>query len=79
MSDFLHKRIPSIQKITKKIIFLDIDGVLNLILQDFDKYGSIFHKHFEDNLRYLIDQTGADIVISSTWRMGISRLYFKSY
>ena len=31
-------------------------------------YGAIFHPQFEDNLQYLIEQTGADIVISSTWR-----------
>lgn len=52
-----------------KIIFLDIDGVLNVIGQGHDEYGQIFHKHLEDNLRYVIEQTGAKIVISSTWRM----------
>ena len=51
-----------------KIIFLDIDGVLNVIPQGRDEYGAIFHKHFEDNLRWIIEQTGAKIVISSTWR-----------
>lgn len=29
-----------------KIIFLDIDGVLNVISKDFDDYDSIFHEHF---------------------------------
>jgi hypothetical protein len=52
-----------------KIIFLDIDGVLNVIPQGHDKYGSQFHKHFEENLRDLIKRTGAKIVLSSTWRM----------
>lgn len=52
-----------------KVIFLDIDGVLNVISQGHDEYGSLFHKHFEDNLRHIIEQTGAKIVISSTWRM----------
>ena len=52
-----------------KIIFLDIDGVLNVIPQGFDKYGSKFHKHFENNLKYLVEKTEAKIVISSTWRM----------
>lgn len=51
-----------------KIIFLDIDGVLNVISQGHDEYGSIFHSHFVDNLKYIIDQTGAKIVISSSWR-----------
>lgn len=53
-----------------KVIFLDIDGVLNVIPQGHDKWGARFHKHFIDNLRYIIDKTGAKIVISSTWRMG---------
>lgn len=52
----------------KKIIFLDIDGVLNVIYQGRDKYGSLFHPHFEDNLAHIINETEADIVISSTWR-----------
>jgi hypothetical protein len=51
-----------------KVIFLDIDGVLNVIPQGRDQYGSIFHPQFEDNLQYLIEQTKANIVISSTWR-----------
>jgi len=51
-----------------KIIFLDIDGVLNVCSMERDEYGSLFHKHFEDNLRWIIDQTDAKIVISSTWR-----------
>ena len=40
-----------------KVIFLDIDGVLNLIPQGYDKYGSIFHQHFIDNLGRIIDDT----------------------
>lgn len=51
-----------------KVIFLDIDGVLNVISQGHDKFGSIFHQHFVDNLKRLVDETGAKIVISSTWR-----------
>ena len=51
-----------------KIIFLDIDGVLNVISQGHDEYGSIFHSHFVDNLKHIIDQTNAKIVISSSWR-----------
>jgi hypothetical protein len=52
-----------------KIIFLDIDGVLNVIPQGFDDYGAKFHKDFEHNLKWIIEQTEAKIVISSTWRM----------
>jgi hypothetical protein len=51
-----------------KILFLDIDGVLNVIPQGHDKYGGIFHKHFEDNLYLIVELTGAKIVISSSWR-----------
>lgn len=53
-----------------KIIFLDIDGVLNVCYpKDRDKYGSGFHPHFVENLRHIIQETGAKIVISSSWRM----------
>lgn len=52
-----------------KVIFLDIDGVLNVYPQGRDKFGSKFHKEFEENLKHIIDETGAKIVISSTWRM----------
>lgn len=51
-----------------KIIFLDIDGVLNVIPQGRDEYGGKFHSHFMDNLKYIIEQTNAKLVISSTWR-----------
>jgi len=58
-----------------KVIFLDIDGVLNVYGQGHDQYGQTFHKHFEDNLRYIIDETQAKIVISSTWRYsGVANL-----
>jgi len=52
-----------------KIIFLDIDGVLNVIPKKWDKYGGQFHKEFENNLKYLIKKTNAKIVISSSWRI----------
>lgn len=51
-----------------KVIFLDIDGVLNLYCESRDEYGCCFHPHLVDNLKRLIDETGAKIVISSTWR-----------
>jgi hypothetical protein len=51
-----------------KIIFLDIDGVLNVIPQGRDKYGVIFHSEFIENLKEIIDKTNAKIVISSSWR-----------
>lgn len=51
-----------------KIIFLDIDGVLNVIPESFDEFGSVFHKEFEENLKWIISETNAKIVISSSWR-----------
>lgn len=51
-----------------KVIFLDIDGVLNVISNGRDAFGSLFHEHFVNNLKSIINETGAKIVISSTWR-----------
>lgn len=51
-----------------KLIFLDIDGVLALNHQNRDEYGSLFHENFIDNLKFIIENTKAKIVISSTWR-----------
>lgn len=61
-----------------KVIFLDIDGVLNTeryiteaIENDMpvhDKYGHIFDYKSVDVLRHIIKESGAKIVISSTWR-----------
>ena len=57
------------------VIFLDIDGVLNVFSHDHDEFGSQFHQHLVDNLRRVIDETGAKIVISSTWRYsGLERM-----
>lgn len=56
---------------SEKIIFLDIDGVLNVIGMHCgprDEFGSQFHQHLVDNLAWIIEQTGASIVISSSWR-----------
>lgn len=52
-----------------KVIFLDIDGVLNVYNNTKDRFGFTFHKPFEDNLRWIIEETGAKIVISSTWKI----------
>ena len=51
-----------------KIVFLDIDGVLNVIPQGRDKHGAIFHPEFITNLENILNLTGAKIVISSSWR-----------
>lgn len=61
-----------------KYIFLDIDGTLNTGRSDYlspEKYGHHFDDVAVQNLRCIIESTGATIVISSSWRyMGISRL-----
>jgi hypothetical protein len=56
------------------IIFLDIDGVLCINFtkgtehRNTDKYGDHFDRHNVDQLKRIIDATGANIVISSSWR-----------
>jgi hypothetical protein len=66
-----------------KVIFLDIDGVLNTgswhcqakgkELQD--EYGYKFDPKAVANLKRIVDETGAEIVISSTWKsFGFSEL-----
>lgn len=52
-----------------KVIFLDIDGVLNVYGTEHDEFGQIFHDHFVENLRTIINETSAKIVISSTWEI----------
>lgn len=62
-----------------KIIFLDIDGVLNVYgspyCGDRDEFGDLFHKNFEENLKQIVEKTNCKIVISSSWRMsGLSEM-----
>jgi hypothetical protein len=66
-----------------KVIFLDIDGVLNTKWwytqmdrnTPKDKYGYTFDPRSVANLKKIIDETGADIVISSSWKsFGLSEL-----
>jgi methionine--tRNA ligase beta chain len=58
-----------------KTIFLDIDGVLNVDYADRDQFGHIFRDEYVQNLKEVIEKTGAKIVISSTWKdKGIERM-----
>lgn len=66
-----------------KVIFLDIDGVLNTKWwytqmnrnTPKDKYGYAFDPKAVANLRRIIEETGSDIVISSSWKcMGLSEM-----
>lgn len=62
----------------RSIIFLDFDGVLNTEQYQArlavdgkpnkDAWGPLFDPRAVDNLRKIIDATGAEIVISSSWR-----------
>ena len=63
----------------KKVIFLDIDGVLNPKWWDrkkhIDIYGGAFDPKAVANLAQIIEKTGAEIVISSSWKeLGLSEL-----
>lgn len=61
-----------------RFLFLDIDGPLNTGRNDYldpDRYGH----HFDDvavrNLRRIVEETGAGIVVSSSWRhMGLEKI-----
>lgn len=62
----------------RPIIFLDFDGVLNTEQYQArlavdgkpnkDAWGPLFDPRAVDNLRMILDTTGASIVISSSWR-----------
>lgn len=62
----------------KKIIFLDFDGVMDTAYYDHslsilglpqtDKWGPVFDPKCIENLQTIINATGADIVVSSTWK-----------
>jgi len=71
----------------KKILFLDFDGVMvtdryqeqltasNCPLRDY--YGAKFDPVCVECLRQIVDKTGADIVVTSTWKMdkGIQKMW----
>ena len=68
-----------------KVIFLDIDGVLNTERQHdrcveaglayVDNFGYAFDPKAVANLKRIVDETGADIVISSSWKFwGLSTM-----
>ena len=61
-----------------KSIFLDFDGVMDTAYYDHvlnknglpgnDLFGTVFDPNCVKNLKHIIDQTGADIVVSSSWK-----------
>ena len=52
-----------------KVVFLDIDGVLNDAVTTEDLMDDLLKKDHLDCLKMIIDATGAKIVLSSTWRL----------
>ena len=67
-----------------KAIFLDIDSVLNsnehtAFIKSFITYGDNMIEPFDDeclyNLKYIVDETDAKIIITSIWRLFPDYLY----
>lgn len=67
-----------------KAIFLDIDGVLNssehtAFIKSFITYSGNMIEPFDDeclhNLKYIVDETDAKIIITSIWRLFPDYLY----
>jgi len=62
----------------KKLIFLDVDGVLNIMSNSYrtfmKPYGQHIEPHLVQRLNYLIDKTNADVVVSSAWRVHMDDL-----
>ena len=66
-----------------KVIFLDFDGVMDTAYYDHvlskkglpgnDSFGTVFDPNCVENLKRIIDETSADIVVSSSWK------YFMTY
>jgi hypothetical protein len=71
----------------KRIVFLDVDGVLNSYQTGFGGFlletDTPTHQNISwgqilvNNLKYIVEKTGAEIVISSTWRLHFSIDRFK--
>lgn len=67
---------------TNGIIFLDFDGVMDTAYYDLyltkhgmaekDKFGVVFDPDCVSNLAKIIEKTGADIVVNSTWKYYMS-------
>lgn len=61
-----------------KLIFLDFDGVMDTAyyshvlgkegLPGSDEYGAVFDPNCVKNLKEIIDKTGAEIVVTSSWK-----------
>src|SRR5262249_19224116 len=56
------------QEMRRRVIFLDIDGVLAPIRR-WDRYGDLDHACIQV-LNDIVERAAADVVVSSTWRYG---------
>ena len=61
-----------------KIIFLDIDGVLNDDGYNRSK-GIYVDPKMVKNLAYIVRNTGADVILSSSWRLGYKKFIENNY
>lgn len=52
----------------QKVIFLDIDGVLNIV--DYPRPKEVIVDAFVRNLSLIVENTGAEVVLTSSWRYG---------
>lgn len=55
-----------------KVIFLDIDGVLNNFRIEHDHTRQPIDKECMKHLNQIIEKTGAKVVLSSTWRVNFN-------
>lgn len=59
---------PRIRDHYRKVIFLDVDGVLNDDGPNRNDQGIVIDQRFIRNLKDIIAKTGAEVVLSSSWR-----------
>ncbi len=59
----------------EKVIFLDIDGVLNTDNRYEEENFVAINEKFVQNLALIVHETKASIVLSSSWRYGLEDLY----
>ena len=64
-----------------KVIFLDVDGVLNVMSDSYRTFmkpeGHHIEYHLVDRLNYIMAKTDAKIVISSSWKSSMDDLEFQ--
>ena len=64
-----------------KVIFLDVDGVLNVMSDSYRTFmkpeGHHIEYHLVDRLNYIMAKTDAKIVISSSWKSSMGDLEFQ--